>query len=384
MISIEEKEKCSGCSACAQKCPQKCIVMIEDSEGFLYPKINREACIDCGVCNQTCPILNKVYDKQPDKSLPAFVAYQNNETLRLASSSGGIFSVFANQILEEGGVIFGAAFNENYLVHHIAAENIKSLTTLMGSKYTQSQIDNTYREAKDYLDAGRKVLFSGTACQIAGLKSFLRQDYENLLTIDVLCHGVASPLLWKEYIRYQQNNYSSDLQGISFRDKYEGWKNYSLRIDFTNGRRYRQTFHKDPYMRLFLSNICLRPSCHHCEFKDFPRPSDITLGDCWGVEKHSPEMDDDKGTSVVIINTEKGGREKERLVNSCTWKISDLDTVLPLCADSRKSVAPHQNRTMFFEYLKEGYTASMLKMIEPNFVERIKRKFKHIKAKITR
>lgn len=311
MIENTEKRKCCGCSACVQACPKQCIEMKADDEGFLYPKVHEGDCINCGLCVRVCPIVksNEKVGANNDE-VQAYSAYFNDEAIRLSSSSGGLFSAIAQHIIRENGVVFGAAFDDDFMVHHIAVDTMEGLAKLRGSKYTQSRIENTYQEAKQYLESGRPVLYSGTACQIAGLKSYLKKDYEQLLTIDVLCHGVPSPKVWEIYINEQGETHESKITKICFRDKSTGWKGYSVKLNFENGTEYSQVFNQDAFMRLFLSNVCLRPSCHDCLFKGFPRVSDITLGDCWGVEKHFPEMDDNKGTSVVIVNSQKGEKNE--------------------------------------------------------------------------
>lgn len=298
MIEITDKKKCSGCSACQQICPRQCITMKRDAEGFLYPDVEKRLCIECNLCQKICPIENK--PEMSRKGTEAYVAISTNNGVRTESSSGGIFSLAAEWVLNHGGIVFGAAFDENFGVHHIKVSSIAELKAIRGSKYLQSRIEDTYHEAKKYLDSGSYVLFSGTGCQIAGLKSYLRKEYENLYTIDVLCHGVPSPAVWKRYLREQEQNYESSATEVSFRNKSHGWKNYCVKIKFANGKTYEQTFTDDVFMKLFLSDICLRPSCHDCRFKEFPRVSDLTLGDCWGVDVYFPEMDDDKGTSVVV------------------------------------------------------------------------------------
>ena len=207
MIKIDKKQKCCGCSACVQVCPKQCIEMKEDSEGFWYPQVKRDVCVKCGLCEQVCPIIQEDSHKYSYEGIvSSYSAYSNKEEIRLASSSGGIFTILAEQIILDGGIVFGAAFDENYLVHHIAIDTIEGLSQLRGSKYLQSRIENTYIEAKKYLDSDCNVLFSGTACQIAGLKRFLRKEYENLLTVDVLCHGVPSQKVWKLYLDEKKKN----------------------------------------------------------------------------------------------------------------------------------------------------------------------------------
>ena len=376
MIQITNKNHCCGCSACAQICPKQCIAMMPDSEGFCYPKINETICVKCGLCEKVCPMLKS---QNMQGQVHAWAAYCKEDKIRLASSSGGIFSLLAEEILEEGGVVFGAAFDGQMMVHHVAVESVRDLERLRGSKYLQSRIENSYADVKAYLAADRKVLFSGTACQIAGLLHFLGHPHENLWTVDVLCHGVPTPALWKNYLAERKKTFKMPVRQISFRDKSQGWKKYQMAWKVEGGEIYRQPASRNPYMRLFLSNICLRPSCYDCHFKGFPRVSDLTLGDCWGVEQHSPEMDDDKGTSVVIVNTEKGNTLREKIAGRCVWKEEKLDVLLPPTADSRKSVQPHPNRRRFFLLMVEDKPVSaLLQLIRPSFKKRVQNKCKQI------
>lgn len=376
MIQITNKNHCCGCSACAQICPKQCIAMMPDSEGFCYPKINETICVKCGLCEKVCPMLKS---QNMQGQVHAWAAYCKEDKIRLASSSGGIFSLLAEEILEEGGVVFGAAFDGQMMVHHVAVESVRDLERLRGSKYLQSRIENSYADVKAYLAADRKVLFSGTACQIAGLLHFLGRPYEKLWTVDVLCHGVPTPTLWKNYLSEQNRAFKMPVRQISFRDKSQGWKKYQVAWKVEGGKIYRQPASRNSYMRLFLSNICLRPSCYDCHFKGFPRVSDLTLGDCWGVEQHSPEMDDDKGTSVVIVNTEKGNTLREKIAGRCVWKEEKLDVLLPPTADSRKSVQPHPNRRRFFLLMVEDKPVSaLLQLIRPSFKKRVQNKCKQI------
>lgn len=195
MIHITDKSKCCGCNACVQRCPKQCIAMREDEEGFLYPKVDVAVCIDCGLCEKVCPVINQNVPKEP---LQVFAAKNKNEDQRLRSSSGGVFILLAENIIKQGGVVFGARFDKNWEVEHGYAETLEELEPLMRSKYVQSRIGNTYKEAEMFLKQGRKVLFVGTSCQIAGLHKFLRKEYENLLTVDFICHGVPSPGVWRK------------------------------------------------------------------------------------------------------------------------------------------------------------------------------------------
>lgn len=221
-------------------------------------------------------------------------------------------------------------------------------------------------------------MFSGTACQIAGLNGYLQKEYDNLLTIDVLCHGVPSPKVWKKYLEKQEQLYDATVNQVNFRNKKLGWKSFNLVFKFSNGKLYERVFNQDIFMRLFLSDICLRPSCHECRFKGMDRPSDITLGDCWGVEKHSPEMDDNKGTSVILIHSSKGEQVFNAIKTQLNYKEMELDIALPPSADSRKSVLPHPKREKFFKELDEKDIVELSKLIKTSLFTRIKRKLRKI------
>lgn len=286
MISIKDKEACCGCGACVQRCPKQCITLHEDSEGFLYPVADASVCINCGLCEKVCPVINQHTAHEP---LQTFAAKNSNEAVRAASSSGGVFTMLAESVIKSGGVVFGAAFDQQWKVVHTCATTIGGLQKFRGSKYLQSQTNNTFKEAEAYLKQGRQVLYSGTPCQVAGLKRYLRKDYDNLLTVDFICHGVPSPGVFRTYLRDEINRHSAR-QG--------GGKNTVL-LSYS-------PLNKDLFMRGFLRDLYLRPSCYACPAKQLKSGSDITLGDFWGIETLLPELDDDRGISAVTANTEKG------------------------------------------------------------------------------
>lgn len=304
MLNIEKE--CCGCQACYNKCPKNAIEMIEDEKGFKYPKINKEKCINCGLCEKVCPVLAGNNIKNTPK---AYACINKNEDIRMHSSSGGVFSVVATYIIKKGGVVFGAAWNDDFTgVEHTYVNNIDELSKLRGAKYVQSDINKSYTQAKKFLDDGKYVLFSGTPCQIEALKMFLGRDYERLFLQDIICHGVPSPKAWNSYKEFmQKQNNSKLLSNMQFRNKEkEGWNKYHVRIDFPNNNSYDMAHGKDIYMKAFLKNITLRESCTSCKFKKENRLSDITLADFWGINNIKPEMNDEKGTSLVIVNSKKG------------------------------------------------------------------------------
>lgn len=366
---MNRKSDCCGCTACQQICPAHCISMVPDEEGFLYPETDNTLCIQCGKCETVCPIQNPPV---PNGKTQTYVGYANHPQIRRQSSSGGIFSLAADYVLKHNGVVFGAAFDDTFAVRHICVESEGELHKLRGSKYVQSSLDDTYAQVKRCLRDSRWVLFTGTACQIAGLKRYLGKAYEQLLTIDILCHGVPSPRIWKRYLEDQERKHHAKTTSVQFRDKRLGWKIFSMRILFENGREYAVPFSKDPFMEMFLSNIDLRPSCHDCRFKAFPRVSDITIGDCWGIERQMPEMDDDLGTSILLVHSAKGERLFRAIRESLTVKNAELDSVLPAGADSRKSVEMHPNREKFWAGVDRGEGIDCLqKYVRKNFIQKI-------------
>lgn len=377
MINIVYKENCCGCSSCATVCPKQCIAMEVDSEGFLYPLVDQDVCISCGLCKKCCPILQE--KKNSSYIEKAFVGYAKDEDIRMRSSSGGLFSIIARKVLSENGVVYGAAFDNDFTVHHIGINSLIDLEKLRGSKYVQSRIENTYCEVKKVLDQGKRVLFSGTACQIAGLKASLRKDYENLILVDILCHGTPSPKVWKKYLEEKEKQYNSKIKKIRFRDKESGWKTYSVTKTFENNKTQKTAFSQDSYMRMFLSEICLRPSCHSCRFKNLKRSSDITIGDCWGIENYMPDMDDNKGTSVIIVHSVKGESMIHSIEEQLNIKIAEVDKALPPTADSRKSVVANPKRSKFFKKLNNNVSIDeLLKLTKISFLRRCIRKMRRL------
>lgn len=321
MIDIKDKKDCSGCSACKNVCPRNAIEMWEDEEGFLYPKIRYELCTNCGLCERKCPVLNhgkkSILQEEKPRILEAYAGISLDEEIRKQSSSGGIFTEMAKKILEDNGVIFGAVFDENFNVVHSEVTEEADLSRIRGSKYVQSAINDTYKKAKEYLDSGRKVLYTGTPCQIEGLYSFLRKDYDNLYTQDLICHGVPSKKIWNEYLKYRKSTDKAMPTDISFRSKEEyNWTNFAMSFKYED-KKVEINHDDDTYMQIFLSDIALRPSCYSCKFKEKNRKADITLADFWGINNVLPNMNDEKGTSLVIVHSENG----KKLLESISEKI---------------------------------------------------------------
>lgn len=357
MIQITDKYKCCGCEACVQRCPKQCITMLTDSEGFLYPKVSEKICVHCGLCEKVCPILNTSTEKEPFKILGAKA---NNDEIVRKSSSGGIFSLIAEKVVNQNGVIFGAKFDKNWNVVHDYTDNINRLDEFRRSKYVQSRIGNTFQKAEEFLKAGKLVLFTGTPCQIRGLNLYLRKEYENLITVDFVCHGVPSPAVWNMYLNAHIKKIGiqkSDIIQINFRDKKYGWNNFSLTID-ANEINTTEILSKNLYMRLFLSNVILRPSCYSCAAKGGKSKSDITIADFWGIEKIFPECNDDKGYSLIMVNTSKG----EKFIPTLSYKTSNYITVRKLNDGLNAHIIIPATRKKFFQKF-QTYT-------ETNFLSR--------------
>ncbi|MDY4576843.1 MAG: Coenzyme F420 hydrogenase/dehydrogenase, beta subunit C-terminal domain [Anaerobutyricum hallii] len=365
---MRNKKECCGCTACFHICPINCIVMKEDEEGFLYPNIDKAKCIHCNKCKEVCP--NRNIENRNTRT-QTFVGYYKDDEVRKQSSSGGIFSAIAEWILQQKGVVFGAAFDENFEVHHIAVETKEELIKLRGSKYVQSRLENTFLEAKEYLEKKRKVLFTGTACQIAGLKNYLSAEYENLYTVDVLCHGAPSPKIWRMYLDDKKEQYQASINKVEFRNKDDGWKNFSINIAFSNMERFYTHHNKEKFMRMFLDNLDLRPSCYSCVFKEIPRISDVTIGDSWGVENYMPDMDDDKGTSVILVHSSNGEKIFQEIRKNLIVNEVGLDVAVSPTADSRKSVTMHPNRNKYLEGVKRGENFDVLyEYVKKSFLQR--------------
>ena len=353
-MKLSDKRLCTGCYACRSICPVFCISMEQDKEGFFYPAVDEEKCINCKECERTCPVIVQSNERKP---LQVYAAKNPNEEIRRRSSSGGIFTLLSEHIINKGGVAFGVRFSDVWEVMHDYTETMEGLAAFRGSKYVQSKIGSTYTIAKDFLTTGRNVLFSGTPCQIAGLKAFLQKNYSNLLTVDFVCHGAPSPLVWEKYLDELVMCLSTKnkvaISNIKFRDKRYGWKRYCMMVKFllsdSNGKTSLlvEPLDKNVFLKGFLSDLYLRPSCYTCPIKSFKSGSDITIGDYWGVEYILPKFDDDKGVSLVMINTEKG-KEIYGVLNKIDQSTTYAEAFAGNAAIEKSATLPAK-RTVFFE-----------------------------------
>lgn len=347
--------KCSGCGACVQLCPKMAVSLCANDEGFLYPKIDGSLCVNCGLCEKNCPVNHVGNDDENFSEKKAFACIANDEVIREESSSGGMFTVLAENIIEEGGIVFGAEFDEDFSVKFGWTDSVEGLGRFRGSKYLQARTENSFGECKKFLEGGRKVLFTGTPCQIAGLKAFLKKDYENLYTVDFICHGVPSAELWQKYVKYREKKSASRTVKTAFRRKNDGWKLYSLSFTFANDSEYRQPFTKDKYLQIFLKDNALRESCYRCSFRGDNHKSDLTIADFWGIEAVCPEFFDDRGTSLLIVQNEKG----KELFDSCTGMYRSRETdffqAISFNPSYLKSPARKEKRNVFYkDFEKRG------------------------------
>ena len=373
MITIDKKS-CTGCSACVNICPKNCITMNKDKEGFEYPLVNQDLCIDCHLCENACRLGKEI---KKDTTPTPIACYNTDEGIRLKSSSGGIFYLLARLVLEQEGIVFGAAFDDDFHVHHISIDSIDQLPMLMKSKYMQSSIGNTFKEAKKYLDEGRLVYFTGTPCQIKGLHYYLKKDYSNLITQDIVCHGVPSNQAFDKYV----SDINKDiLLNVDFRSKDTSWKRYHMVLEFKNNKHSKMK-NDDSYIIAFATlNANLRYSCYQCQANGVNREADITLGDFWGIDKIDKDMFDDRGTSLVLIHSLKGEKLFEQIKEYIVYKEESLDETLKYNQSIYLSSKTPKFRDSFYKELEnKSFTSLVDKLL---FYNKVKNKLSRLGKKI--
>ncbi|MBO4843778.1 MAG: Coenzyme F420 hydrogenase/dehydrogenase, beta subunit C-terminal domain [Bacteroidales bacterium] len=307
MISITNKVNCCGCNACGDVCPCGAISFKTDNEGFWYPQVDESRCVDCGLCERVCPVISQAdFIERYDRPV-VYAAYNKDEAIRLDSTSGGVHSMLADKMFDKDAFVGGAVYNQDHTVSQIITDKRERLPEIRSSKYLQSNASSVYQAIETRLKEGRNVFFCGTPCQVQALYKVLGKDYDNLVTADFICRGVNSPKVFLSYMDMLEKKYGSRARDIKFKSKEKGWHNFSIRVKFENGKVYcKDRWHDLFFIGYLQYNNFVRPSCYDCKFKCFPQKADITLADFWGIEKLDPSMDQDKGTSMVMINSDKG------------------------------------------------------------------------------
>ena len=345
-MQVENKSNCTGCGACYNVCPVGAITMQGDKYGFYKPKIDETKCIHCGLCEKICPLDKyKSNNNEPE----VFALINKDDNTRLKCASGGAFAAFAKYILEQNGVVYGVVWDENIVAIHSRAENVEQLEKMYSSKYVQANTKDSFKQAKNDLDNGKKVLYSGTPCQIAGLKSYLKKDYENLITIDLICHGIPSPLILEKYKQeFLNENNEKKILNLNFRSKKRGWGAFYTLIINTDKKEYCIDCSKSSYLKAF-GNLSLNSSCLNCQFNKIPRTADITIGDFWGVNEYDSSLNDEKGTSIILINNEKGKKILKQVELNCKLQKIPLEVAIKKNPNIYSSSKAHKNRIEFLE-----------------------------------
>ena len=374
MIDKVSVQECAICGACINACPVDAISLDKVHLDFRYPQINEDICIHCNRCEKACPILGN--KGKPDEAYPvAFAAKSENDPMRMRSSSGGAFYELADQMLRDGGYVCGAVFDDEFHVKHILSNAKEDMLRMMGSKYAQSDVGYCYREVKDVLEKGCKVLFSGCPCQVAGLRTFLGKEYPNLVLVELICHGIPSDHMLQTYIGMQERKYGARLTRMEFRNKKKGWHNSSVRMEFGHHRTYSKPEAADAYMNGFLGSVTLKPTCYQCHFRNFTAGSDIILGDFWGAEVELP-VDDNKGISAILVNSGKGMDVLDRC--NLTLTPANVETVIKYNRNLLCSAAPSPQRSSFYASADtNGLEEAIRRYLEESTIQKLKRQSRY-------
>lgn len=371
MINIVDKTNCCGCEACYNVCPKKSIEMKTDEEGFLYPQVNQNTCIDCGLCEKVCPIINCVPKKKNENQV-AYLLQHKNDEICSESTAGGAFSGIASYVIEKGGIVFGVEMTEDYKVRHTSVETIEDLRKFRNSKYVQSRISYIFQQVKTELKKGRMVCFSGTPCQVEGLRHFLGENYENLILVDVVCRAVPSPGVWDKYVQYEIQR-KGELSSVKFRDKTLGYQYSTMEIKTKDGKTYRGGIENQPWLRMFFSGMIIRPSCTACKFRSRYRNSDFTIWDCFTSYKYDKSFDERKGTTRVLVHSEKGKKIFANIESEFKCCEISSDNAVQNVTEMVKSPEFHTKRAEFFS---EFHILKMSLLIKKYFPVTLKLKLK--------
>lgn len=356
MISIKNNIDCCGCNACGDVCAHGAITFKTDIEGFWYPVVDETKCVDCRLCERVCPELHIGELKKNDNNPPVTVAAINkNMAVRWDSTSGGAFSALAEVMYEQGGYVSGAVYDENFLVHNFVSDKPEDLSRLRSSKYLQSNAEGLYVRIRELLRNGKKVLACGTPCQMAALRLFLHKDYDNLVIVDFICRGVNSPKVYRKYLDSLERKYGGKVVYVKTKNKELGWRNLTRKVVFDNGKVYYGVKMDDNFRRGYHTNVFCRPSCYTCQYKGFPRIADITIADYWGIEKINKNLDNNIGTSMILLNSKKGENFFGQVKDKIEWEYTTFESILPGNVALTKPIEPAKiDRRQFFEDLDKG------------------------------
>lgn len=377
MIEIIDKNKCCGCTACASVCPKNCIKMAPDQEGFLYPIVDQDNCVNCNQCVKVCQFLNKTERHKVESS---YIVHHSDPSTRNRCTSGGAFTCMAEYFIRNGGVVYGAAFDSEMVVRHRRVDTLEGISALSGSKYVQSNLGNIFQLVQKDIRSGKHVLFSGTPCQVEGLKLFLQGEDQGLVTVDFACHGVPSPYVWQSYLEFMQDREKSKIVSANFRSKKYGYLNPVMEISYENGRKFFLSAHIDLMLKSFFNEISSRPSCHNCIVKTTERISDITVLDCWHSKKvGNLKKNDNKGWTTVLVHTSSGIDLLDNL-NDCIIKSIEMESIISNDGLMLiKSTIPNSKREKFFNILLEkGIFEAVQKTMPITFKDYIREYIKKI------
>ena len=357
MINIVDKSQCCGCNACIDICHKGAINLEVDIEGFWYPKVDVSKCVHCGLCEKVCPELQIDKLKKNDFFTPAHTIAAINKNMKVPwdSTSGGVLSALAEYMYDQGGYVSGAVYNKDFSVRNFISNNEEDIESLRSSKYLQSNAKGLYREIRTLLKKGEKVLACGTPCQMAALRAYLMEDYENLIIVDFICRGVNSPKVYRKYLDSLERKYGGKVIYVKAKNKELGWRNLTRKVVFDNGKVYYGILMDDDFRRGYHTNVYCRPSCYVCKYKGFPRISDITIADYWGIEKIDKNLDNNIGTSMILLNSKKGIKYFENIKDKLEWEETSFESVIPGNAALLQPISSSTiDRRQFFEDLDNG------------------------------
>lgn len=364
MVDRQTIPNCTGCFACQNACSLGAIELVADREGFVYPQVDKNKCVQCEKCVKSCPSMYGVPCAdyfEPD----VYAAWNKNTEIRVLSTSGGVFTALAEAVVSQGGYVAGAFYDEDFQICHGVVNSLDEIPRLRQSKYAQSWVGTTYKTIGELLKKGKIVLFCGTPCQSAGLQRFLKREYENLYCCDFICRGVISPKVYAKFLKDMQRENGDGLDIVHFKNKDFGWNRFSTKLTFKDGSIYHRDRNEDYYMRGYLRhNLYLRPSCHKCQYKNLPRISDISLGDFWGIGNCDPSLDDEKGTSVILVNSKKGQQLLAWSAEKLILNERSLEEVTAGNSCLLNAAKPGKYRDLFFDKIDQYSFPELITMID--------------------